>query len=87
MSSNDALLINSDDKLSNCDEVCLRLDYDTSVEDATNRVFIVSHECILSDLMKLAHSFSLRWNFCTVRSGRRMKCNRTTRHGLRQIKS
>ena len=60
MSSNDALLINSDGILSNFDEVCVRLDSDTSVEEATNRVFIVGHEIILSDLQKLTHSFGLR---------------------------
>ena len=60
MSSNDALLINSDGILSNFDEVCVRLDSDTSIEEATNRVFVVGHEIILSDLRKLTHSFGLR---------------------------
>ena len=35
MSSNEALLINSDDTLNNCNESCLRLDLDISVEEAT----------------------------------------------------
>ena len=57
-----ALMCNSDDKLRNCDEVCLRIDSDTTIEEATNRVFVIDHKFILSDLKKLAHSFGLRWN-------------------------
>ena len=36
----------SEDNLRNCDEVWLRIDYDASVEDATNRVFVVGHKFI-----------------------------------------
>ena len=31
----------SEDNLRNCDEVCLRVDSGTSVEDATNRIFVI----------------------------------------------
>ena len=36
-----ALLISSKDDLRNCDEMCLQIDYDTSVDDATNRIFVI----------------------------------------------
>ena len=39
----------SEDNLRSCDEVCLRTDSDASVEDDTNRVFIVGHKFILSN--------------------------------------
>ena len=60
---NVTLLIRDEDGLRNCDEVCLRIDSDTSVEVDTNRIFVVDHKFILSDLKKLAHSFSLKWHF------------------------
>ena len=41
------LLISSEDGLRNGDGVCLRIDSDTSIEDATNRVFVVGHKFIL----------------------------------------
>ena len=78
-----ALLISSEDVLRNCDEVCQRIDYDTSIADATNRVSVIGHKLILSYLKILSHSFGLRWNFCTSRSSRTIKCNRATRHGSR----
>ena len=78
-----ALLITSEDNLRNCDEVCLRVDSGTSVEDATNRIFVAGHKFIFSDLKKLAHSFGLRWNFCTTRSGRAITYNCAARHGSR----
>ena len=84
MSSNDVLFINSDDKLSNYDEVCVRLYSDTSVEEATNRVFVVDRKFMLSTLKRLAHYFGLRWNFSATRYDRGRKCNRATRHGSRQ---
>ena len=31
----------------------------------------------------MAHSFGFRWDFCTSKSGRTIKCNRATRHGSR----
>ena len=62
-------------------EACLRLDSNTSVEEATNMVFIVSRKFILSDLKKSAHSFGLQWNFCNSKSSRRITCNR----GHRQV--
>ena len=49
MSSNEALLINLDGILNNCNEVCLRLDDDTSIEATANRVFVVGHKFLLSD--------------------------------------
>ena len=49
MSSNEALLINLDGILNNCNEVCLRLDDDTSIEATANRVFVVCHKFLLSD--------------------------------------
>ena len=76
-----ALLSNSDNKLRNCNEVCLRTNSDTSIEEATNRVFVVGHKSILSYLKKLVLSFGLRWSFCTTRSGRVIKYNRDTCHG------
>ena len=48
--SNVALLIRDEDDLRNCDEVCLRIDSDTSVEVATKTVYDVGHKFILSDL-------------------------------------
>ena len=77
MTSNLALLSTLDDKLRSCDEVCLRIDSSTNIEEATNRVFVVSHKFILSDLKKLAHSFG----FSTIRYDRVIKCNRDIRHG------
>ena len=60
MSSNEASLINSDGILNNCNESCLRLDSDNSVENATNRVFIVWHEFLSSNWKQLVHSSSLK---------------------------
>ena len=57
--SNIALLVRDEDSLRNCDEFCLRIDSDTFVEVATNRVFFVGHKFILSVLKKLVHSFGL----------------------------
>ena len=77
----------------NIDEVCLRIDSDISIEAATNRVFVVGHKLIIFDLKKLVHSFDIRWNVCTLRSGMVIKCNRATRfvsrvsEGLRKITS
>ena len=67
--SNDVLLIDSDGILNNCNESCIRLDSDISVEEATNRVFLVGHKFILPDLKKLYNSFGWNWNFCTSRAG------------------
>ena len=74
---------NSDDNLRNRDGVCLRIDPDTSIEEDTNRVFVVGHKFIFSYFKKLVHYFyfGLRWNFCTTRSDRVITCNRTRRHG------
>ena len=54
MSSKVALLISSEDNIRNCNDVCLRIDSDTSLEGATDRVFIVGCKFTLSDLKKLA---------------------------------
>ena len=67
--SNVVLLVRNEDGLRNCYEVCLRIDYDTFVEVATNRVFVVGHKFVISDLKSLVHSFGLKWNVCTSRSG------------------
>ena len=83
MISKVALLISLEDVLRNFDEVCLRIDSDTYIKDATNRIFVVVQKIILSDVKKLTHSFGLKWNFCTSRSSRTIKCNRATYHGLR----
>ena len=50
-----------DDVLRNSDDICLRIDSDTSVEVATERVFVVGHIYILDDLRQLAKSFGLAW--------------------------
>ena len=76
-------MISSEDDLRNCDEVCLRIDCNTSVKDDISRLLVVGCKFILSDLNKLAYSFGLMWNFCTTRSGRAIKCNRATRYGSR----
>ena len=76
---NDPLSIRDEDGLCDCDEICLHIDFDTSVEVATKRVFVVDHKYILSDLKELAHSFGLKWNVCTFRSGFTIKCNRASR--------
>ena len=73
--------------MSYCDEACLRLDSDISIEEATNMVSVISRKFILPDPRKLAFSFGLRWNFCTARSSMGIKCNRATRHGSRQTQS
>ena len=54
MSSKVALLISSEDNIRNCNDVCLRIDSDTSLEGATTRVFIVGRKFTLSALKKLA---------------------------------
>ena len=76
---NDPLLITDEDGLRNCDEICLHIDSDTSVEVVTKRVFVVGHKFILSNLKELAHSFGLKCFFCTFRSGFTKKCNRASR--------
>ena len=76
---NDLLLIRDEDGVRNCDEICLHIDSDTSVEVATKRVFVVGHKFILSYLKELAHFFSLKWNYCNFRSGFTIKCNRVSR--------
>ena len=48
-----------DDVLRNSDDICLRIDSDTSVEVATERVFVVGHIYTLDDLRQLAKSFGL----------------------------
>ena len=68
--------INSDSILNNYNEPWLQLHWDVSVEEATNRVFVVGREFILSDLKKLSHSFGLKLNFCTTISSSRITCNR-----------
>ena len=80
---NVALLIRDEDGLRNCGEVCLSIDSDTSIEVATNGLFIVGHKFILSYLKKLAHYFGLKWYFCTSRSCKAMTHNRVTRPGSR----
>ena len=82
--SKTTLLSNSDDKLRNCDEVCLRIDYDTSIEEATNMVFDIGYKFILSDLKKLDYSFGLRWNVCTTKPDRVKKCNCDKPHGSKR---
>ena len=73
---NDPLLVRDEDDQRNCDEICLHIDSNTSLEVATKRVFIVGHKFILSHLKELAHSFGLKWNVCTFRSSFTIKCNR-----------
>ena len=77
--SNDALLIRDEDDIRNCDEACLRIGADISIEVATKRVFVVGHQSMLSNLYELDHTFGLRWNFFTSRSGKAIKCNRVSR--------
>ena len=90
---NDPLLIRDEDDLLNCDEMCLHIDSDTSVEVATKRAFVVGNKFILSNLKELAHYFGLKWNFCISRSGKAIKCNRAFRkskhshQGLRRTTS
>jgi len=81
MSLNETLLINSDGIMNNCNEACIRLDSDTSVEAATNRVFVVGHKFVFF-LFKEISSFGLKWNFSTSRAGRRIACNRAHRQEL-----
>ena len=52
-----------DDVLRNSDDICLRIDSDTSVEVATERVFVVGHIYILDDLKQLAKYFGLACQF------------------------
>ena len=69
----------NDDVLRSSNDICLRIDSDTTVEVATERVFVVGHVYILDDLRQLAKSFGLAWQFCTARSGRSINCNRANR--------
>ena len=50
-----------DDVLRSSNDICLRIDSDTTVEVATERVFVVGHIYIyiLDDLRQLAKSFGL----------------------------
>ena len=48
-----------DDVLRNSDDICLRIDSDTYVEVATERLFVVGHIYTLDDLRQLARSFGL----------------------------
>ena len=58
----DLLIRDGDDDVSrNSDDICLRIDSDTSVEVATERVFVVGYIYILDDLRQLAKSFGLAW--------------------------
>ena len=50
-----------DDVLCNSDDICLRIDSGTSVEVATERVFVVGHIYILDDLRQLVKCFGLAW--------------------------
>ena len=76
---NDPLLIKDEDGLRNCDEICLHIDSDTSVEVATKRVFIVGHKFMFSNLKEFAHSSGLKWIFWTFRSGFTIKYKRASR--------
>ena len=76
---NNPLLIRDEDGLRNCDQMCLHIDFDNSVEVATKRVFVVGRKFVLSNLKELAHSFDLKWDFDTFRSCFTIKCNRTSR--------
>ena len=76
---NDPLLVRDEDGLRNYDEMGLHIDYDTSVEVATERVFVVRHKFILFHLKELAHSVGLEWIFCTFRSSFTTKYNRASR--------
>ena len=70
------LLIRDDDVLRNSDDVCLLIDSDTSVEVATERVFVVGHKYVLEDLKELVKYFGLAWKFCTARSSKAINFNR-----------
>ena len=59
-----------DDALRNSDDICFRIDSDTSVEVATERIFVVGYMYVLDDLRHLAKYFGLAWQFCTARSGK-----------------
>ena len=50
-----------DDVLRNSDDICLQIDSDTSVEVATEMVFVVGHIYILDDLRQLVKCFGLAW--------------------------
>ena len=56
--------------MKNYSEPCLQLDSDISVEETTNKVFVVGHKFILSDFKKLARAFGLKCNFFTPLFGR-----------------
>ena len=69
----------NDDVLRSSNDMCFRIDSDTTVEVATERVFVVGHINIFDDLRQLAKSFCLIWQFCTARSGKTINCNRANR--------
>lgn len=50
-----------------------------SVELATNRVFKVGDNFVLSDLQDLVRRFGLAWNFVSARNGKRLTFNSASR--------
>ena len=50
-----------DDVFRNSDDICLQIDSDTSVEVATEMVFVVGYIYILDDLRQLVKCFGLAW--------------------------
>ena len=63
-----SLVPNSD--IDGCDH--FKLESDCSIEKATERIFRVGNIHVLSELKKMAHLFGMKWNFITVRSGRKI---------------
>ena len=57
-----------------------RLESTHSIEEATDRLFRLDDIYVLSHLKMMAHQFSMKWNFVTIRSGRRISCNRAKRY-------
>ena len=68
-----------DNVLRRSNDICLRIESDTTVEVATKRVFVVRHIYTLDDLRHLAKYFGLVWQLYTARSGRVINFNRVNR--------
>ena len=56
------------------------------MEVATKRIFIIGSIYADFHLKTMAPPFGLKWNFVTVRSGRRISWNHATRYGNKNLK-
>lgn len=67
-------------------EKVLRLDSDTLIDETSNRIFKIDHLYVISQLRDLTHSFGIKWNFVTVRTGTKFVRNRVSNDGSKYKK-